>query len=130
MTIPKSLAGLVLAAALCAPLAACTSPQAPEGPEFPSQTATAVVEDGPGLSDADLFLTTARAVAPALEAVDDSTLTDLGESVCGAFDAGATTALVAKTMLGSGMDATQAGAVVGAATTTLCPEHESAARGQ
>jgi hypothetical protein len=129
VTIPKTLAlYAVTGAALCASLTACVSPQAPNGPKLPPPSPTAGAEATPGLSDADLFLTAARAVAPDLAVVDDSTLTNLGESVCNAFDAGATSGMVAKTMLGSGMDATAAGAVVGAATSTLCPEHKADAR--
>jgi len=126
MTIPKSLASILSGAALCASLAACTSPQAPEGPELPEQTTTASVD----LSAGDVFLTAARATAPELEYVDDATLTDLWPSVCGAFEAGASTSMIGYTMIQSGLDATASGAVVGAATASLCPEYEDAARGQ
>jgi len=129
--IPKYLAGYaVAAAALGALLTACGPDDGTEPSPSPAPAPSAAQSSETALSDSDLFLAAARAVAPDLQAVPDSDLIDLGQSVCGAFDAGADTATIGVTMITSGLDATASGAVVGAATSTLCPEHEGAARGE
>lgn len=129
-TIPRTLAAYAVAgAALCAVLAGCKDTGDTEPDPSPGPAVSAPQSAESGLSDTDTFLAAARAVAPALAGVPDGDLRDLGESVCGAFDAGVTTAEVGVTMIESGLGATESGAVVGAATATLCPEHSDAARG-
>jgi len=129
--IPKYLTGYALAgAALCAVLTGCTSPEAPAYPDLPEQTQSEPLDPAVGLGEGDVYLAAARAVAPTLETVADTDLRGLGQSVCGAFDAGVSTGEVGATMIESGLTATESGAVVGAATSTLCPEHGDAARGQ
>jgi hypothetical protein len=83
--------------------------------------------------ESDLFTAAARAVAPTLWSISDNDLMGLGESVCAAFDRGATGADVAGAMTGPDtFTGTEAGAIVGAATGSygLCPEHEDIARMQ
>ncbi|AXH49429.1 hypothetical protein SEA_CROSBY_41 [Streptomyces phage Crosby] len=128
--IPKYLAGYAVAAtALCALLAGCDPDDGREPSPSPAPAPSEPQAAETGLSGTDLYLAAARAVAPNLESVPDADLIDLGQSVCGAFDAGVGTAEVGVTMISSGLDATASGAVVGAATSTLCPEHEDDARG-
>ena len=83
----------------------------------------------PAMSATDRFLSAARSTAPDLESVPDSTLLDAGRTVCAELDAGTsmsdlqTVALIG--MGGSGAAEQQmAGAVIGAATGALCPEHK------
>ncbi|AYD86787.1 hypothetical protein SEA_MICRODON_40 [Streptomyces phage Microdon] len=128
--IPKYLAGYAVAAtALCALLVGCEPDDGTEPSPSPAPAPSAAQSDETDLSASDLYLAAARAVAPVLETVGDASLIELGQSVCGAFDAGVGTAEVGVTMIESGLDATASGAVVGAATSTLCPEHSDDARG-
>lgn len=128
--IPKYLAGYAVAAAALGALLTACGPDDDRTPDpEPGPAVSQPQSSETGLSDSDLYLAAARAVAPALETVPDGDLRDLGESVCGAFDAGVGTAEIGVTMIESGLDATSSGAVVGAATSTLCPEHSDAARG-
>ncbi|AWY07524.1 hypothetical protein SEA_LAZERLEMON_41 [Streptomyces phage LazerLemon] len=131
--IPKYLAGYaLLAAALCAALTGCEPGDGTEPSPEPGPAVSAPQSTGTALPETDLYLAAARAVAPGLETVPDSDLIELGQSVCAAFDAGATTAEIGVTMISSGLDATASGAVVGSATgaSGLCPEHGDAARGE
>lgn len=84
------------------------------------------------MSASDRFLSAARSTAPDLESVPDSTLLDAGRTVCSELDAGTsmsdlqTVALIG--MGGSGpSEQLMAGAVIGAATGALCPEHRQSA---
>lgn len=86
----------------------------------------------PARSSSELFLTAARSTAPDLESVSDRTLLDAGNTVCSELDAGTsmsdiqTVALIG--MGGSGTaEQWMAGAVIGAATGYLCPEHRQPA---
>ncbi|UTN93045.1 hypothetical protein SEA_MARKY_42 [Streptomyces phage Marky] len=132
MTIPRSLAAYAVAgAALCAVLTACEPESDREPSPEPGPAVTQSQDAAPGLSETDLFLAAARAVAPTLAAVPDTDLTDLGQSVCAAFDRGASTGEVAAAMIGpDALTGTEAGAVVGSATGDggLCPEHGDTAR--
>jgi hypothetical protein len=133
MTIPKTLAlYAVTGAALCAALTAC-APEDGASPAPKPAPAVSEPQSAPApLTPEDLFLTAARSVSPELGAVPDSELVDLGQAVCAGFDAGLTTGQVGAAMTKPGaLTATEAGAVVGAATGNggLCPEHGDAARG-
>jgi hypothetical protein len=134
MMIPKMLAGYALAgAALCALLTGCKDGGGTEpGPESGPAVSTPQAAET-DLSGSDVYLSAARAVAPTLEMVPDADLRDLGQSVCAAFDRGASTGEVAAAMIGDDrLTATEAGAVVGSATgdAGLCPEHGETARGR
>lgn len=130
MTIPKTLALYVATgAALCAVLTGCDPDAGQEPNPTPGQGAGAPKSTETVLSDEDLFLVSSRATAPALEAVPDADLQALGQSVCGALDAGVTLAAVGVTMISSGLGATESGAVVGAAIVSMCPEHENLIHG-
>lgn len=117
----------VTVAALCAGLSACGGDA--EGftpdptPVAVSESQETVPEDIPTLSDDDLYLAAARAVAPELVPVPDKDLLGLGHSVCEALKVGATLAEVGVIMIQSGLDASPSGAVVGSATRTFCPEY-------
>ena len=124
------------AVALAATLTACISPGASSSPTVTvTQEAPApvpvepepVVPDTPSVSDDEMFLTLVRSQDSWFDDVTDSTLTELGRSICGALDKGMTLDMYADIARSNDIPDSQSTTLLAAAIVVYCPEHESIA---
>ena len=115
---------VLLTGALAGCGATSTSPSAPVTVTAPAAPSVPDVTT-PSSSDAQ-FLATVHSVAPTVNNYgSDASTISLGKNVCTALDNGASFSAVGTTMIGAGLPAGVAGAIVGAAVANYCPSHLS-----
>jgi hypothetical protein len=126
-------AGLLTAAITLTGCAAGSNATAPEPTatrtpwyeRTPDPTPPPAAPSMPGLSDADA-LDLMRREAPDLEAIPDSLILDLMDSICEGYDGGLDTTDLIDLGLGEDLPPRVIGVLIGGAVAHKCPEHEDA----
>lgn len=129
----KRFLACVLTACSLAALAACSSPSASPAPAV-TVTATETeraVAPAPApdvYSDDEQYLDLLYGSSSWFYDIDETLLIDLGGSICGALDSGATLEQIAVAALDSGIPMERAAELVAASVVVYCPWNESRVR--
>lgn len=115
-------AGPTVAAPTVTVTASQTAP-APTDNDAPQARANGNTSSG----DEDTYLALLRGSDPWFNAVNDSTLIDLGHSTCEAFDSGMSLQMYAAVASEAGVTTDQAATIAAAAIVVFCPWHEGIA---
>jgi len=119
----KTLAAVTFAAALT--LAGCATTTPTIEPKAPAAPPVVEVQGAP--TAREVALGVLRDLDHSFNGVPDKVIDDVSESICDAFDAGASFAQVVLVVTGSGLSGEQAGLLVGYAVAVDCPEWASIA---
>lgn len=126
----KTAASLALAACSLVALAACADPTAstPAPAVTVTETQTerpAPAPEVPSTSDDDMYLGLLYSSSSWFNGIDEDTLIELGHSLCGALDSGATLEQIAIAAMDSGVPTERAAELTAASILVYCPWNES-----
>ena len=80
--------------------------------------------------DEQAYVTFVRSRSVAVSALENQAIVDLGQSICGAFDRGASAQDVIRIMITEGIDSQSTAVFAAGAVIHLCPEHRLRVQGE